>query len=148
VVGFAPTDVLQGVLHLIETLGRGAVEISNLYGRVVTAAGNRTARELVDRYFAPAPASWRGFGEIPDSGLALREPWRHRDAGTIAVDLPPAREPGACRCGDVLRGAIEPPECPLFAAPCSPDDPVGACMVSSEGTCAAWYRHEHWDRHR
>jgi hydrogenase expression/formation protein HypD len=142
VVGFAPTDVLRGVLELLERVREGEPRVSNLYGRVVTAAGNRTAHELVDRFFEPASTWWRGFGEIPGSGLALRSDWHHRDAALIDLELPPPVEPPACRCGDVLRGVIEPTECTLFATACTPDQPVGACMVSSEGTCSAWYRHE------
>ena len=120
---------------------RAEPEVVNLYGRVVTAAGNATARAVVERFFTPAAASWRGFGAIPGSGLALRPEFAHRDASRIAVELPPPAEPKGCRCGDVLRGVIDPPACPLFGTACTPDNPVGACMVSSEGTCAAWYRH-------
>jgi hydrogenase expression/formation protein HypD len=144
VVGFSPTDVLQGVLELIRQCAESSAEIANLYSRVVSAEGNRTAAELVDRFFEPAAEEWRGFGEIPGSGLALREQWAHRDASLIQVELPEPVEPAGCRCGDVLRGAVDPPECPLFDAGCSPDTPVGACMVSSEGTCSAWFRHERW----
>lgn len=144
VVGFSPTDVLQGVLELIEQNVAGRATVENLYGRVVSPAGNRTAFAIVDRFFETADENWRGFGTIPNSGLALREEWSHRDAARLDVEVPPPREPAGCRCGDVLRGAIDPPECPLFDAGCSPDVPVGACMVSSEGTCSAWFRHERW----
>jgi hydrogenase expression/formation protein HypD len=146
VVGFSPTDVLRGVLELLRQHSVGKARVSNLYGRAVSPAGNRTAFELVERIFEPAPAEWRGLGEIPNSGLALRDEWAHRDAGSIPVDLPEAHEPEGCRCGDVLRGVIDPPDCPLFDAGCTPDTAIGACMVSSEGTCSAWYRHERWNR--
>jgi hydrogenase expression/formation protein HypD len=145
VVGFTPTDVLQGVIELLACTLDGVARVSNCYGRAVTAEGNRTAGDLVDRYFIAAPAIWRGFGEIPGSGLALRPEWGHRDASLIEVELPEPKEPVGCRCGDVLRGVIDPPECPLFAGTCTPDSPQGACMVSSEGTCSAWYRHERWE---
>jgi hydrogenase expression/formation protein HypD len=144
VVGFAPTDVLQGVLDLIRQKADGLALVNNLYSRAVSPAGNTTAFELVDRFLETAPAEWRGFGEIPESGLALREQFAHRDARRIEVELPPPREPEGCRCGDVLRGVIDPPDCPLFAAGCTPDTAIGACMVSGEGTCSAWYRHERW----
>ncbi len=144
VVGFTPTDVLRGVLEVIQLLAAGEPRVVNLYGRVVTAAGNTSAQALVDRHFETAPASWRGFGAIPSSGLALRPELRHRDAGLVPLELPQPVEPAGCRCGDVLRGLIDPPECPLFARGCTPETPVGACMVSSEGTCAAWYRHDRW----
>jgi hydrogenase expression/formation protein HypD len=142
VVGFAPADVLRGVAELLRQVGRGVAEISNLYGRVVSPSGNLVAARLVERFFEPVATSWRGFGEIPGSGLGLRSAFAHRDASLIPVELPPPHEPAGCACGAVLRGVIDPPECALFGAACQPATPVGACMVSSEGTCAAWYRHE------
>ncbi len=144
VVGFTPSDVLRGVVGLLGNLNSGRPGVENFYGRAVTSDGNRTARKVVERFFEPVDAVWRGFGLIPGSGLGLRSQWSDRDAATIGVDLPPPAEPPACRCGEILRGKIDPPECPLFAAACRPENPVGACMVSSEGTCAAWYRHERW----
>ncbi len=144
VAGFMPTDVAQGVLALVRQAKEGTAEIGNVYGRVVTADGNRHARDLVDRYFEPSDEIWRGFGMVPGSGLGLRPEWARRDAAKIDVEVPPPAEPVGCRCGDVLRGVIDPPECPLFDSGCDPDTPIGACMVSSEGTCAAWYRHERW----
>lgn len=144
VAGFMPTDVAQGVLALVRQAREGKAEIGNVYGRVVTADGNPHARELVDRYFQPSDEIWRGFGMVPGSGLGLRPEWAHRDASAIEVEVPPPAEPVGCRCGDVLRGVIDPPECPLFDSGCDPDSPIGACMVSSEGTCSAWYRHERW----
>jgi hydrogenase expression/formation protein HypD len=144
VAGFMPTDVAQGVLALVRQAKEGRAEIGNVYGRVVTPDGNQHARDLVDRYFEPSDEIWRGFGMVPGSGLGLRPEWAHRNAATIEVELPPPAEPVGCRCGDVLRGVIDPPECPLFDSGCDPDTPIGACMVSSEGTCSAWFRHERW----
>ena len=142
VVGFTPTDVLRGVLALIEQRLSGRSQVENLYGRVVSAAGNPHAQKVLERVFEPGTARWRGLGEIPGSSLQLASEWADRDAGLIPLELPPPREPAGCRCGDVLAGRITPDRCPLFGAGCSPDEPVGACMVSSEGACAAWYRHE------
>jgi len=142
IVGFAPVDVLRGVLALLSQLIDGHPRVQNLYRRVVTPEGNREAQVLMERYFEPEDTRWRGLGEIPLSGLALRAPYADRDASRIEVELDAPREPRGCRCGEVLKGAIEPPECPLFDRACTPDNPVGACMVSSEGTCAAWFRHE------
>jgi len=142
VVGFTPTDVLRGVLELALQVERGRPQVVNLYSRAVTPAGNPTAWALVERFFEPADTGWRGFGQIPGSGLALRPAWVHRDASRIPVELPPPTEPQGCRCGDVLRGVVDPNQCALFGAMCTPDAPVGACMVSSEGSCAAWFRHE------
>jgi hydrogenase expression/formation protein HypD len=144
VAGFMPTDVAQGVLALVRQAVEGRAEIGNVYGRVVTADGNARARELVNRFFEPSSEVWRGFGEVPGSGLGLRSEFRHRNAAMIEVTVPAPAEPVGCRCGDVLRGVIDPPECPLFDSGCDPDSAIGACMVSSEGTCAAWYRHERW----
>ena len=144
VVGFEPADVLRGVAELLRQRAEGRAEVVNLYGRAVSDDGNRIAAGLVDRFFRPSTSHWRGFGPIPDSGLALREEWTHRDAGRIEVELPEPHEPEGCLCGSVLRGVVDPPECPLFGSACTPESPVGACMVSAEGTCAAWYRHEWW----
>ncbi|MBM4061847.1 MAG: hydrogenase formation protein HypD [Planctomycetes bacterium] len=142
IVGFAPVDVQQGLVELLEQVRNGAPRVANLYARVVTAAGNRTAQALLDRFFVPADTRWRGLGAIPRSGLVLRPAWAHRDAARLPVELPSPLEPQGCRCGEVLRGTIVPPECPLFDRLCTPEHPVGACMVSSEGSCAAWHRHE------
>lgn len=144
VAGFMPSDVAQGVLELIRMAAAKRVAIGNAYGRAVTADGNRHAWQLVDRYFEPSDEIWRGFGAVAGSGLGLRAEWAHRDASLIEVELPEPHEPAGCRCGDVLRGVIDPPECPLFDAGCDPETPIGACMVSSEGTCSAWFRHERW----
>jgi len=142
VTGFTPVDVLTAVLALVRQLRSGEACVENLYRRAVSARGNRVAQALLDRWFEPVDTRWRGLGTIPLSGLALR-PWAaHRDANRLEVALDPPREPRGCRCGEVLKGMIEPPACPLFDRTCTPATPVGACMVSSEGTCSAWYRHE------
>jgi hydrogenase expression/formation protein HypD len=142
VVGFTPTDVLRGVEALVGCLVAGKPRLINLYSRVVRPEGNTTAQALVSRFFTAADVEWRGLGTIPGSGLALRPEFAHRDASLLGVEMPEPVEPAGCRCGEVLKGRIDPPECPLFATACSPVAPIGACMVSSEGTCAAWYRHE------
>jgi len=148
VVGFAPTDVMRGVETLVGCLAAGRAEVVNLYSRVVRPEGNVTAQALVARFFEPADVTWRGLGEIPGSGLALRAEFAHRDASRVEVEVPEPVEPAGCRCGDVLKGVIDPPECPLFDGACTPATPVGACMVSSEGTCAAWHRHERFRKGR
>jgi hydrogenase expression/formation protein HypD len=142
VSGFAPAEITRAILALVEQATSKHAGVVNQYERVVTAEGNRVAQDLVERYFEPADATWRGLGTIPGSGLALRERWAHRDAGRDVVEVPEPQEPAGCRCGDVLKGQIDPPRCPLFGKRCTPDAPVGACMVSSEGSCAAWFRHE------
>jgi len=142
VVGFASVDILLGVGELVEQVLTGTPRVANLYARVVRPDGNRHAQHLIARFFEPVDTRWRGLGEIPGSGLGLRSVWASRDASSIEVVVPEPREPAGCRCGDVLKGVIQPPACPLFDRGCTPDMPLGACMVSSEGTCAAWYRHE------
>jgi len=144
IAGFAPVDILAGACELVEQIKTGEPRIANLYARVVTAEGNRLAQALMERFFEPVDTHWRGLGEIPASGLGLRPSFAHRDAGRIEVEVVRSRESPGCRCGEVLKGVIEPPECPLYEKVCVPDDPRGACMVSSEGTCAAWYRHERY----
>jgi hydrogenase expression/formation protein HypD len=130
------------VIELVRQVRESDPRVCNLYGRVVRDDGNPVARALVEKYFEPADSGWRGLGTIPASGLALRAEFVHRDASRVPVDVPAPKYVPGCRCGEILKGTIEPPECKLFARACTPDRPLGACMVSSEGTCAAWYRHE------
>ena len=142
VAGFEPLDILRAVDALVAMVVEGRPGVSNTYGRSVRAEGNRVAQEAMDRVFAVGEAEWRGLGVIPDSGLWLRDEFAHRDALRLfPVEVVPAEEPPGCRCGAVLRGAIEPPACPLFGRACTPRNPVGPCMVSAEGACAAHYRY-------
>lgn len=142
VAGFEPADILRGIEMLLRQLGEGRSEVEIEYSRAVRREGNRRAQELLAEVFRTVDARWRGLGEIPMSGLALREEFGEFDAGKrFRVQVSPAKEPPGCRCGEVLRGAIEPHECPLFGKACTPANPVGACMVSSEGACQAHYRY-------
>jgi len=138
VTGFEPTDVLLGILSLAQQAAEGAPAVENRYRRAVRPEGNPRARAAVEEVFEPADCQWRGLGPIPASGLDIRERWRQYRIEPPAPDAP-AAEHAACRCADVLRGLIRPPECPLFGAACTPDSPVGPCMVSGEGACAAFY---------
>ena len=142
VTGFEPIDLLRGVLACVRQLEEGRAEVENAYERAVRDEGNPTAREMVDRVFEPTATTWRGIGEIPDSGLRLREAYRRFDA-TAKFDLAvgDSVEDPDCRAGDVLRGACKPTECSAFGNRCTPDHPLGAPMVSSEGACAAYYRY-------
>ena len=116
-----------------------AIEIE--YGRAVRPEGNVVAQRLMEQVFEPSDADWRGLGVIPGSGLALRPEYADADAALrFPLELEPPLEPAGCRCGEVLRGVTDPADCALFGARCTPEDPVGACMVSSEGACAARYR--------
>lgn len=144
IAGFAPVDILAAISEVAEQIQSGEPRIANLYPRVVSDEGNVHAQALMKRFFEPIDTRWRGLGEIPASGLGLRSAYAHRDAGCIEVEIVAPRESPGCRCGEVLKGVIEPPECLLYEKVCNPDDPRGACMVSSEGTCAAWYRHERY----
>lgn len=142
IAGFEPVDILDCIRRLLAQIrnGRAAVEIA--YGRAVTVDGNARARAVMEQVFKPSDAMWRGIGVIPGSGLILREKYRDYDAAqrfTLSIDSKP--EVSGCRCGDILIGKRTPPECPLFAVSCIPQHPVGPCMVSSEGTCAAYYRY-------
>jgi len=147
VTGFEAADVLSGVQMLLRQLAEGRSEVEIEYRRAVRPEGNRKAQEVLGRVFRVVDAGWRGLGEIPGSGYELAEEFGEFDAGRrFEVEAPEAEEPKGCRCGDVLRGMIEPPECPLYGKACTPRRPVGACMVSSEGACQAWYRYRSGSR--
>jgi hydrogenase expression/formation protein HypD len=145
VAGFEPDDVLEGLLMLLRQK-QPRIEIG--YRRAVRPEGNPVARALMERVFAPCDADWRGLGVIPGSGLALRAEYAQFDAtARFAIEAGEPDEPKGCACGEVLRGVLDPAACPLFGVRCTPEDPVGACMVSSEGSCAARYRYrdvEEW----
>jgi hydrogenase expression/formation protein HypD len=142
VAGFEPVDILQAILALVEMVEEGRPAVVNAYGRSVGPEGNRPAQQAMERVFEVAGAPWRGFGPVPGSGLRLREVYARFDAArAFPLELPPTREHPGCRCGEVLRGVLLPPECRLFARACTPQNPIGPCMVSAEGACAAYYRY-------
>ncbi len=142
VTGFEPLDVLQGVYFLVEQLSAGKAGVINQYRRAVTWEGNAAARRLMDEIFEPVDSTWRGLGLIPLSGLKLREAWNDFDAGRrFSMPEIQVKEHPGCRCGEVLRGVMTPPECGLFRKACNPQTPLGPCMVSGEGTCGAYYRY-------
>jgi hydrogenase expression/formation protein HypD len=140
VSGFEPSDILQCVSMLVDQVEKGEAKVEIAYTRGVTRNGNQNAIDLMERIFEPCPANWRGMGVIPASGLKLREKYRRFDAeARFQIKVEPAIEPKGCRCGEVLRGVKTPPECSLFRKICTPETPVGPCMVSSEGSCSAYY---------
>lgn len=142
ITGFEPVDMLQGIAMLLRQLAEGRAEIENAYKRGVMDQGNPAAIAAIDEVFEPCDAHWRGLGTIAGSGLRLREEYADFDATRrFDLDIEPTVEPKGCRCGDVLRGVMKPSECPLFAKVCTPQAPVGPCMVSSEGSCAAYYKY-------
>jgi len=141
ITGFEPVDVLQGVYMILKQLEEGRAEIEIAYHRGVMPEGNPTARAMVERVFEPEDADWRGIGVIPGTGLRIREEFAHYDAvRRIPVTPPEPKAIKGCQCGEVLRGITLPFECRLFGRACTPEHPIGPCMVSSEGSCAAYYR--------
>ncbi|MBN2323852.1 MAG: hydrogenase formation protein HypD [Spirochaetes bacterium] len=143
VAGFEPVDILLAISDLTEQIKSGRHEVSNCYPRAVRPEGNEAARRTADTVFEECDAEWRGIGTIPLSGLVLRPEYREYDALTrFGIRLLQVEEPPGCRCGDVLKGLILPPECGLFGNRCTPDRPVGPCMVSSEGSCSAYFKYK------
>lgn len=141
VTGFEPVDLLEGILMVVEQLEEGRFGVENQYVRSVRREGNQPARDLMDRVFQIVDREWRGLGTIPGSGLGLREEFRIFDAEErFLLDGIQSREDPECRAGEVLQGRLKPTECPAFGTRCTPESPLGAPMVSSEGACAAYYR--------
>ena len=141
ITGFEATDMLQGLLMLIEQMQKKTARVETQYRRCVHPNGNPIARGLMNEVFVASDTEWRGLGILPKSGLALRRAYRSFDIlREVEVVLPRPR-PNACQCGEVLQGVILPAACSLFKKKCTPDKPLGPCMVSSEGTCAAYYRY-------
>lgn len=141
VAGFEPLDIIFGIKGLLEQLLRNKATVDNQYSRVVRPGGNTVARQLIDAVFEPADVSWRGLGTIPGSGLRLKNP--DLDAAVrYAIEPSEGRVNPGCKCGDVLKGILEPKQCRLFDKGCHPDRPLGPCMVSSEGSCAAAWKYE------
>jgi hydrogenase expression/formation protein HypD len=142
VTGFEPLDILEGIRLTVAQLEEGRAELENQYARAVRRDGNPAAKNLIAEVFEIAPRQWRGIGEIPASGLRLREAYRDFDADLrFPAASPPAAEPSDCISGLILQGLRKPLECPAFDHPCTPETPLGAPMVSSEGACAAYYRY-------
>ena len=147
IAGFEPLDVLQSILMLVRQLNAGEVRVENEYTRAVGAEGNRKAQQLMDEVFEVRSSfEWRGLGELPNSALAIRPAFADWDAERrFAVASIQASDHKACACAEVLRGVKRPEECKVFATACTPDHPLGSCMVSAEGACAAHY---HYGRFR
>ncbi|MFC2010253.1 hydrogenase formation protein HypD [Chloroflexota bacterium] len=145
VSGFEPLDILLCVDMLVEQIEKGEPGVEIAYRRGVKPDGNRHALEIMDKVFKSGDASWRGIGMVPQSGLMLREEYHHFDAErAFEIKIKPPREPEGCLCGEILRGVKTPYDCSLFASACTPERPVGPCMVSSEGSCSTYY---HYGRH-
>ncbi len=143
VAGFEALDILQSIEMLLRQIVTHRAEVEIQYSRCITWEGNRKAQAVLEKVFQPCDVEWRGLGIIPQSGLELRKEYKRFDALTkMNVTLPEASHIPGCICGDILRGTHSPAECKLFQKVCTPENPIGPCMVSSEGTCAAYYKYE------
>ena len=142
VAGFEPADLLYSILALTEMIASGRPDLKNEYTRLVRSGGNPAALALIDQVFEPAPSDWRGLGLIENSGYAIRKEYEKWDAAKKFALRPsePKEIPG-CRCAQIIRGVMRPAQCPLYKTACTPDNPVGPCMVSGEGACAAAYQY-------
>lgn len=142
ITGFEPIDLLEGILMVVRQLEQGRAQLENQYGRAVTPQGNPQARQMIARVFEICDRGWRGIGVIPNSGYRPREEFRQHDAEyRFAVDHIRTQESKACISGQILQGLKKPVHCPAFGSQCTPNTPLGATMVSSEGACAAYYNY-------
>ena len=143
IAGFEPLDILESIALLLEQVqGKSEVGVRNEYARSVPEDGNPDAMRILDQVFQPVDAMWRAIGIIPQSGLGFRPEYSRFDASRLFdITVAPAPEPEGCRCGQVMMGLIQPSQCGHFGKTCTPSQPVGPCMVSSEGACAAWYKY-------
>jgi hydrogenase expression/formation protein HypD len=142
IAGFEPIDILQAILMLVKQIEDNASRLENGYKRAVTFEGNPKARSTMDAVFETADAAWRGLGGMPLSGLKIRKEYAAFDAQKVfGIKLAESKEPKGCACGEILLGLKIPPQCTLYKKTCTPIQPIGPCMVSSEGTCAAYYRY-------
>lgn len=142
VAGFEPLDIMHAILTLAKMINKGDTHVVNEYSRIVRKEGNPIALEKMYEVFEPCDSIWRGLGEIPGSGLKVRDKYELYDTWRIfGISPDKGVEPEGCLCGEVLKGRVTPDKCRLFGAGCTPENPTGACMVSSEGTCSAYYRY-------
>ncbi|MBA4372960.1 MAG: hydrogenase formation protein HypD [Thermodesulfovibrio sp.] len=143
ITGFDGPDILAGIQMLLTQIEAGRAEVGIQYSRVVKPEGNPRAVSILNDLFEPEDADWRGLGLLPGTGLKLREKYRLREIRNILkLEVPVGKEPAACSCGEILKGIKMPHECALFGKACTPEKPVGACMVSSEGSCSAYYKYK------
>ncbi len=140
--GFEPTSMVKAILHLVRQVATDEARVENCYSVAVTEEGNISAQKIIDQVFQVSDAVWRAIGVIPASGLEVRDQFARYDAARqYGLDLSGNYEPEGCLCGQVIQGKVVPADCPLFGKTCTPIHPIGPCMVSSEGTCAAWYKY-------
>ncbi len=143
IAGFEPLDILQSIYMLLDMLDKGEADVKIQYRRAVREEGNPQALDIMWRVFERRDALWRGLGYLPSTALGIKEEYKNYDAERLleGLDIPQVEENPLCKCGEVIRGVKEPSECPLFRKVCTPSYPIGPCMVSSEGTCAAHYKY-------
>ncbi|NOX56334.1 MAG: hydrogenase formation protein HypD [Planctomycetes bacterium] len=142
IAGFEPLHIMNGVVHLVQQIRDGQARLENLYPQAVRPEGNRAAQRLLEEVFQVSDSAWRMLGTLPGSGLDLRPEYAKFDAlKRFGVELGEDHEPPGCRCGEVITGKCGPADCRLFGTVCTPTYPVGPCMVSSEGTCQAWFKY-------
>ena len=145
VSGFEPSDMLLAIYMLAVQIENDEARVEIAYSRAVKPEGNIVAIEMMDRVFEKRDDVWRGLGNIKDSGLGFRDEFKKYDASLIQVEVEETIEPAGCLCGEILKGLKKPVDCPLFREVCTPENPVGACMVSNEGACAAYYRYRDYE---
>ena len=149
VAGFEPMQVIEGIAEICRQLAHDNPEVVSMYHAAVKPEGNIAAQKLIEKYFEPYDGYWRGLGKIPGGTLRLKDEYAKFDAvKRFGIEEIPAEDLSGCKCGEVLCGLIDPPQCPMFEKKCTPDDPVGPCMVSSEGACSAWYKYGRRRRRR
>jgi hydrogenase expression/formation protein HypD len=142
ITGFEPVDLLQGILMTVQQLEKGEYKVENQYARYVIREGNKMAQETINEVFDVSDRVWRGIGEIPLSGYEVNEDYKHYNARLkFKIDIPLAKENSECISGDIMKGLKKPKQCPNFGTKCKPEHPLGAPMVSSEGSCAAYYHY-------
>lgn len=142
ITGFKAEDILTGIMMLLKQIFEDKPSVQIQYKSSVRVEGNPKAIDFMNQVFAPSDSYWRGIGLLKNSGLKIKDIYSHRDSEkVIPLQINPSAEPKGCQCGLILRGIKTPPECPLFAKVCNPENPVGACMVSTEGSCSAYYKY-------
>jgi hydrogenase expression/formation protein HypD len=142
ITGFEPVDLLQGILMTVQQLEKGEYKVENQYARYVIREGNKMAQETINEVFDVSDRVWRGIGSIPQSGYEVNEDYKHYNARLkFKIDIPLAKENSECISGDIMKGLKKPKQCPNFGTKCKPEHPLGAPMVSSEGSCAAYYHY-------
>jgi hydrogenase expression/formation protein HypD len=142
IAGFEDVQIVAALARLTELVAAAFPALENQYPQAVSAEGNAAAQRVIEQVFRPADVTWRGLGELPDSGLAIRDPFKAFDAAErYQLPVLDSPEPAGCRCGEVITARCTPPDCALFGRACTPINPIGPCMVSSEGTCQAWFKY-------